>query len=69
MESAWKNEIYDGSRPVGPGGIVTSIGAIAPTLAGVLTLFDSIIGLISNTGAYEKIKPTFSLQRELNLSS
>jgi len=69
MESAWKNAIYEGSRPVGPGGIVTSIGATVPTLAGVDTLFDSINGLISKTGAYEKMRPTFPLQRAANLSS
>lgn len=44
---AWKKEIYDGSIPVGPGGIITSIGAKIPTLAAAATLFDSILGLRS----------------------
>jgi hypothetical protein len=45
--------------PVGPGGIITSIGEFAPTLAGVSTLFSSIIGLRSKTGVSEKMNPTF----------
>jgi len=61
IERAWKNPIYEGSIPVGPGGIITSIGATDPTLAAVGTLFDSTIGLSSKTGASEKIKPTFPL--------
>jgi len=69
MDKAWKNEIYDGSNPVGPGGIVTSIGAVAPTLAAVLTLFASMIGFTSNTGANEKINPTFPLHKPVNLSN
>jgi len=31
---AWKKEIAEGSIPVGPGGIVTSMGETIPTLAG-----------------------------------
>jgi len=31
--NAWKKAIYDGSNPVGPGGIETSKGAIVPGLA------------------------------------
>jgi len=69
MERAWKNEIYDGSIPVGPGGITTSIGDTEPTLAAVGTLFDSINGLNSKTGASEKIKPTFPLHNEVSYSS
>jgi len=61
IDKAWKKEIWDGSIPVGPGGITISNGEIAPTLAAVGTLFDSISGLNSNTGASEKIKPTFPL--------
>ena len=33
IDNAWKNEICEGSMPVGPGGMKTSIGANAPTLA------------------------------------
>jgi len=32
---AWKNPIWDGSIPVGPGGTITSTGATTPTLATV----------------------------------
>jgi hypothetical protein len=32
--NAWKKEIAEGSIPVGPGGITTSILEIYPTLAG-----------------------------------
>jgi len=69
IERAWKNEIYDGSIPVGPGGITTSIGATDPTLAAVGTLFYSINGLTSKTGASEKIKPTLPLQVLPNISN
>lgn len=69
MERAWKNEIYEGSIPVGPGGMTTSMGAIAPTLAGVGTLFDSINGLISKTGLSENTKPTLSLHKPLKASN
>jgi hypothetical protein len=44
---------------VGPAGIVTSIGAIVPTLAGVYTLLDSMSGLSSKTGSSVKISPIF----------
>lgn len=69
IERAWKNEIYDGSIPVGPGGITISSGDTDPTLAAVGTLFDSINGLNSNTGASEKIKPTFPLHKLVNASN
>jgi len=59
IERAWKNEIYEGSIPVGPGGMTTSIGATDPTLAAVGTLLDSIIGLTSKTGASEKNQTNF----------
>jgi hypothetical protein len=59
IERAWKKEIYEGSNPVGPGGIVTLTGAIVPTLATVSSLLDSIRGLSSKIGASEKTNPTF----------
>jgi len=69
IERAWKNEIYEGSIPVGPGGMTTSIGETAPTLAGVGTLFDSINGLNSKTGASEKTKPTLPLHKFAKFSN
>jgi len=69
IERAWKNEIYEGSIPVGPGGMTTSIGATDPTLAAVGTLLDSIIGLTSKTGASEKTKPTLSLHKPPSISN
>jgi len=69
IERAWKKEIYEGSIPVGPGGMTTSIGASDPTLAAVGTLFDSTRGLNSKTGASEKISPTFPLHNPDNCSN
>jgi len=69
IESAWKKEIYEGSIPVGPGGMTTSIGAKLPTLAAVGTLLASMSGLNSNTGESEKINPTFPLHNPANYSS
>jgi len=69
MDKAWKKEIYDGSIPVGPGGMTISRGETAPTLAAVGTLLDSMTGLNSKTGASEKIKPTLPLHKFVKLSS
>jgi len=69
MDRAWKKEIYDGSIPVGPGGITISSGETAPTLAAVGTLLDSMTGLNSKTGASEKIKPTLPLHKFVKFSS
>ena len=66
---AWKNEIYDGSIPVGPGGMVTSTGETAPTLAAVWTLLASMMGFKSNTGSLEKMKPTLLSIWFLRISS
>ena len=33
MLSAWKKEVWAGSRPVGPLGMVTDMGAMTPALA------------------------------------
>jgi len=33
IDKAWKNEIYDGSKPVEPAGTTTVHGAKIPTLA------------------------------------
>lgn len=56
---AWKKEIYDGSKPVGPASITTSFGAVVPTFAAVSNLLFSISGFKSYAGFYEKINPTF----------
>eukprot|EP01085_Mycamoeba_gemmipara_P000832 Mycagemm_TRINITY_DN10317_c2_g1::TRINITY_DN10317_c2_g1_i2::g.832::m.832 type:complete len:118 gc:universal TRINITY_DN10317_c2_g1_i2:601-248(-) len=37
MLSAWRKEVWVGSRPVGPAGTTTSLGARVPTLAGAST--------------------------------
>eukprot|EP00919_Chromeraceae_sp_WS-2016_P000810 GHVR01002083.1.p2 GENE.GHVR01002083.1~~GHVR01002083.1.p2 ORF type:complete len:100 (+),score=4.01 GHVR01002083.1:3193-3492(+) len=58
---AWKKLIWDGSSPVGPARQVKSIGAIAPTLASVGSLFVSIFFLSSKIGASQKIKAILSL--------
>ena len=55
--------------PVGPGGMKTSIGATAPTLAYVSTLLASIMGLSSKTGVSEKMSPTLPVRRFLKASS
>jgi len=69
IDRAWKKLIWDGSRPVGPGGIITSIGATEPTLAGVGTLFDSMIGLSSKTGLSEKMRPILPLHKLARFSN
>jgi len=38
----WKKEVWDGSRPVLPGGTTTSIGATRPTRAGAPTCENQI---------------------------
>ena len=37
MDKAWKKEVFSGPSPVLPAGTNTSIGAIAPALAGAAT--------------------------------
>jgi len=69
MDKAWKKEIYEGSIPVGPGGMTTSSGAKDPTLAAVGTLLDSMRGLNSKIGASEKIRPTLPLHKLVKASS
>jgi len=60
IERAWKKVIYDGSIPVGPGGMTTSIGETAPTLAAVGTLFDSISGLSSKNWGIREYQTYFA---------
>jgi len=61
IDKAWKNEIYDGSKPVEPAGTTTVHGANIPTLAYVLTFNDSIFGLTSKAASFVKINPTLPL--------
>ena len=42
MFSAWKNDVCEGSMPVPPEGMVTSLGASRPTRAGAPTLYLAI---------------------------
>lgn len=46
---------------MGPGGIITSMVEMVPTLAGAETLLASTKGFNSNTGYSENINPTLSL--------
>merc|ERR1719353_2128055 len=46
--SVWKKFVCDGSRPVGPAGSFTSIGAITPALAPAGTLFSVTVLRISS---------------------
>lgn len=59
MDKAWKNPIWDGSIPVGPGGRVQFKFEIIPALAPAQILLASMIGLSSATGSFEKTKATF----------
>lgn len=47
----WKNEVWEGSMPVLPAGMVTSLGATRPTRAGAPTL-NSLITLRTCTGGH-----------------
>lgn len=69
MCKAWKKLIYEGSRPVGPSGIVTSQLAITPTLAAWAILFDSTTGLISKAGSSVNNKPTLFLHKSFNTAN
>lgn len=66
---AWKNDICEGSIPVGPAGIITSWVAVIPTLATVAILFVSISGLNSNGATSLKINPILFLIRVRSFSS
>jgi hypothetical protein len=48
MFSVWKNDVWDGSMPVGPAGMFTVSGAITPARAGAPTL-NSLIFLRTST--------------------
>jgi len=53
--NAWKNPIWDGSIPDGPGGIETSHWASCPTLAAAGIVKFSTLGFNSNIGSSVKI--------------
>jgi len=59
IERAWKNPIWDGSIPDGPGGITTSRWASCPTLAAAGIVLPSILGFKSNTASLLKIYPHY----------
>jgi len=59
IDKAWKKEIWDGSIPVGPGGITTSHWASCPTLAAAGIVNPSILGFNSKTGSLVKIYPHY----------
>jgi len=69
IDKAWKKPIYDGSIPVGPGGIEKSMFEIIPDLAPASILLLSIIGLSSATGKSVKTKANFYFKRGNNFSS
>ena len=57
MDRAWKKEVFSGPRPVFWAGMVTSTGAMAPALAGALTLFSSRRSLTSLRFSEVKTNP------------
>lgn len=61
MANAWKKDVFSGPRPVFPLGTNTSIGAIAPALAGAATLFARRRSRISTISSLVNTKPTFPL--------
>lgn len=69
IDKAWKKEIEEGSIPVGPGGIITSMVEMVPTLAGAETLLASTKGFNSNTGWLVNINPTFCFNKGLKDSN
>jgi len=67
--SAWKNLISEGSIPVGPALILTSTGAVTPTLAGDGRVNPSIFGFKLATEACVKIIATLPLMRGTSSAS
>lgn len=61
--STWKKDVCPGSQPVGPGGTMTSIGAMDPTRAGAGTRCASITSRMSPSSPLVKMKPTFPTTR------
>mmetsp|Transcript_19236 Transcript_19236/g.40961 ORF Transcript_19236/g.40961 Transcript_19236/m.40961 type:complete len:201 (+) Transcript_19236:683-1285(+) len=57
MLRAWKNEVWAGSRPVGPLGIVQLHGAITPALAAAGFWNSSMISLMASSSPLVKMKP------------
>jgi hypothetical protein len=58
IASAWKNDVFDGSSDVGPEGIVTSLGATAPTRAAAPTLYRAISSLTLDRSLLVNTMPT-----------
>mmetsp|Transcript_1988 Transcript_1988/g.6353 ORF Transcript_1988/g.6353 Transcript_1988/m.6353 type:complete len:209 (+) Transcript_1988:207-833(+) len=55
--SAWNHDVWPGSQPVGPGGTMTSTGAMAPTRAGAGTRLATIVSRVWIRSASVKTKP------------
>jgi hypothetical protein len=55
---AWKKEVWEGSMPVPPEGMCTSLGASRPTRAGAPTLYLAISSFRSASSALVKMMPT-----------
>merc|ERR1719183_1283283 len=62
MLSAWRKEVMVGSREVGPAGIMTSTCAMAPALAAVGILFDTIFSHTVAKSPLVKTRAMLSLQ-------
>ncbi|KAG4159895.1 hypothetical protein ERO13_D02G201150v2 [Gossypium hirsutum] len=60
MLSTWEKEVCEGSSPVLPGGMTTSMGATRPTRAGAPTLYLATSSLTCFKSPLVKIKPTSS---------
>lgn len=58
---AWKKEVFSGPRPVLPFGTNTSIGAMAPALAGAATLLARIRSRTVARSSFVNTNPTFPL--------
>lgn len=56
--STWKKDVCPGSHPVGPGGTITSMGAMEPTRAGAGTRWFSMTSRMSPSSPLVKMKPT-----------
>mmetsp|Transcript_36188 Transcript_36188/g.94121 ORF Transcript_36188/g.94121 Transcript_36188/m.94121 type:complete len:231 (+) Transcript_36188:234-926(+) len=68
MFRVWKKEVWEGSRPVGPAGMVTATGAMAPARAGAPTSLSLRTSKISENSALVKTKPRLPLMRGTNFS-
>ena len=61
MAKAWKKDVFSGPKPVLPFGTNTSMGAIAPALAGAATLFARMRSRTVARSSLVNTKPTLPL--------